>query len=75
MGVIDEETFDQLKQIILTGHDGTHPHLPKITSERAQILLELMKDVLYQLFVRKAKIEEAAKLRQASVKENAKGSG
>ncbi len=64
MGVIDDEDFDQLKQIILTGHDGAHPHLPKLSRERADVLLELMKDVLYQLFVRKAKIQEAAKLRQ-----------
>ncbi len=64
MGVIDDGDFDQLKQIILTGHDGAHPHLPKLSRERADVLLELMKDVLYQLFVRKAKIQEAAKLRQ-----------
>ena len=64
MGVIDDEDFEQLKQIILTGHDGAHPHLPKLSRERADVLLEFMKDVLYQLFVRKAKIQEAAKLRQ-----------
>jgi len=66
MGVIDEEAFDQLKQIMLTGHDGAHPHLPKLSPERAGVLLELMKDVLYQLFVRQAKIREAAELRRQS---------
>ena len=66
MGVIDEEAFDQLKQIMLTGHDGAHPYLPKLSPERAGVLLELMKDVLYQLFVRQAKIREAAELRRQS---------
>jgi hypothetical protein len=64
MAVIDEETFDQLEQIILTGHDGAHPHLPKLTPDRAEVLLDLMKDVLYQLFVRKARVKEASELRK-----------
>jgi hypothetical protein len=67
MGVIDEETFSQLREIMLTGHDGAHPHLPKLSPERAQVLLELMKDVLYQLFVRQAKIKESVELRQKAI--------
>ena len=53
---IEEETFDILKQIIIAGHDGAHPHLPSLSSPRAAILLELMKDVLYQLFAVGAKL-------------------
>lgn len=63
MGAIDDEGFDQLKQIILDGHDGAHPHLPALSYQRAGVLLELMKDVLYQLFVRQAKVKQAAELR------------
>jgi len=66
---IDDETFEVLNQIIITGHDGAHPHLPKLNPERAAVLLELMKDVLYQLFIRKKKIEESVLLRQKSIKE------
>lgn len=68
MGVIDEAAHDQLKQIILSGHDGAHPHLPSLDAERAEVLLELMKDILYQLFVRQAKIKEAKELRQKKQK-------
>lgn len=64
MGVADEETFAQLHQIMLTGHDGAHPHLPALSPARAAVLLQLIKDVMYQLYVRPAKIREAAKLRQ-----------
>jgi hypothetical protein len=63
MGVADEATFDLLWQVVLSGHDGAHPHLPKLSEERAAILLQIMKDVLYQLYVRPAKIREAAALR------------
>ena len=45
MGVADEETFQQLHQIMLAGHDGAHPHLPALSPARAAILLQLMKDV------------------------------
>jgi len=72
---IDEETFDILKQIIIAGHDGAHPHLPPLSPPRAAILLELMKDVLYQLFVRKQKIRESIELRKEATKkqENRQG--
>ena len=64
MSIADEDTFEQLHQIMLNGHDGAHPHLPALSEERAKILLELLKDVLYQLIVRPKKIQEAAELRK-----------
>jgi hypothetical protein len=64
---IDDDTFATLKQVILVGHDGSHPHLPKVGEGRAAVLVELMKDVLYQLFIRKAKVQEAAKLREEAI--------
>ena len=67
MNAVDEETFEILKQLIVDGHGGAHPHLPTMTAERAGVMLELMKDVLYQLFVRKAKIEEAMELRKKAI--------
>lgn len=67
MGVTDDETFQQLHAIMLTGHDGAHPHLPALSPARAVILLQLMKDVLYQLFVRPAKIRESSELRKEAV--------
>ncbi|MCA9837739.1 MAG: DUF4145 domain-containing protein [Trueperaceae bacterium] len=69
MGVVDEETFEQLKTIIISGHDGAHPHLPKLEKDRASVLLQLMKDVLYQLFVRVEKIKEANSLRLKAIQD------
>ena len=67
MAEVNDETFDVLKAVVLAGHDGAHPHLPALSAERAEILLELMKDVLYQLFVRKTKIQEAAEKRKQAI--------
>jgi hypothetical protein len=67
---LDNDTFIILEQIIISGHDGTHPHLPKLSPDRAIILLELMKDVLYQLFVRKLKIQETIELRKKKIQDN-----
>jgi len=66
---IDDVTFAALKQIILDGHDGAHPHLPALTSQRARVLVEMMKDVLYQIYVRKAKVQHAMQLREDAVAE------
>jgi len=67
MGVADDETFEQLRAIMLSGHDGAHPHLPQLSPARAAVLLQLLKDVLYQLYVRPAKIREAAELRKGAI--------
>jgi hypothetical protein len=64
---LDDDTFSILQQVVISGHDGAHPHLPRLSPERAAILLELMKDVMYQLFVRKAKIQEAVQLRKQDI--------
>lgn len=64
---IDDETFDIVRSIVLAGHDGAHPHLPSLSEERGEVLLELMKDVMHQLFVRKAKLEEAAAHRREAI--------
>jgi Domain of unknown function (DUF4145) len=54
-------------EIMLAGHDGSHPHLPDVTSERASVLLGLLKDLTYQLYTRPGKIKESAQLRQGAI--------
>lgn len=64
---IENEQVELLKQIVINGHDGSHPHLPEITKERADLLLEFMKDALYELFVRKMKLNKAIQLRKSEI--------
>lgn len=64
---IDDETFDILKQMMIDGHDGAHPHLPELSAERAAILLSMLKDMMQQIYVRRGKLKKAAELRQEQI--------
>ncbi|MFQ5751920.1 MAG: DUF4145 domain-containing protein [bacterium] len=72
MADIDDETYQILDLIIIQGHDGAHPNLPRLSPERARVLLELMKDILYQLYVRRKKIQEAIDLRTEAIEQTKK---
>lgn len=64
---LDEEWRELTIQIMLSGHDGAHPHLPEVGLDRATVLLSLMQDLTYQLYTRPGKIKEAASLRQIAI--------
>jgi uncharacterized protein (UPF0297 family) len=69
---IEDDTFNIINQIIISGHDGAHPYLPKLSPERASILLELLRDIVYQLYIRKKKIEESVMLRKKAIEDSQK---
>jgi hypothetical protein len=64
---LGDEWKELAVQIMLSGHDGSHPHLPDVSAERAVILLSLLKDLCYQLYTRPGKIREAAQLRKGAI--------
>ncbi len=65
---IDPHSFNPIRQALF---DGPDEHtLPSLTRSEAGILLELTKDLLYQVFVRRAKLSRALKVRQFFVAEN-----
>lgn len=64
---LDEQTFTEINQLVLDGHDGAHPHLPVVTASRAAVVVAIMKDVLDQIYARRARIQKAADLRQESI--------
>ena len=66
---LSPETKKLALEVMLTGHDGSHPHLPDVNAERAMVLLSLIQDLTYQLFTRPGKIEESAVLRKAAIEE------
>lgn len=68
---LDPETFSSLRSIMLGGHDGAHPQLPAVDLDRAALLLQLLKDVTYQLFTRPGLVKEAAAKRAAAVQKKA----
>jgi hypothetical protein len=56
MAEIDNETFGLVKSVIF---DPDSDPCPGIDATRASILLELMKDMFYQCYVRKGKLQQA----------------
>jgi hypothetical protein len=69
MAAIDETTFAVVMRIIFAG--GAEPllDLPVIDTYQSTVLLEVMKDFLYQAYVRKGRLQHAMKVRKFFVQE------
>jgi hypothetical protein len=61
---LDDETFATLRAVLFGNDSDPWPHQPHIDSERAGVLLEVMRDLLYQTFVRKARLLQAMTFRK-----------
>ncbi len=58
---IDEETFAPVKAVLF---DSDEDELPILNRAQAAILLEILKDMFYQCFVRRGKLTRAIKVRR-----------
>ena len=65
---IDDDTFAPIKTVLFDA--DTEDELPMLTHAQAGILLEVLKDMLYQCFVRRGKLTRALKVRRFFVQEN-----
>ena len=61
---LDDDTFATLRAVLFGNDSDPWPHQPHINAERAGILLEVMRDLLYQTFVRKARLLQAMTFRK-----------
>lgn len=65
---IDDDSFAPIKAVLFGA--GPHEDLPLLDRATAGILLEVMKDMFYQCFVRHGKLSRAIKVRRFFVSEN-----
>jgi hypothetical protein len=65
---IDDDSFAPIKKVIFDG--GEEEDLPILNRAQAGILLEVMKDMFYQCFVRRGKLSRAIKVRRFFVQES-----
>lgn len=65
---IDDETFAPIKTVLFG--PGQNEDLPLLDRAQAGILLEVLKDMFYQCFVRRGKLTRAIKVRRFFVTEN-----
>lgn len=64
---IDDDSFDAIKKILF--ESGEEEDLPLLNRARAGILLEVLKDMFYQCFVRHGKLTRAIKVRQFFIRD------
>jgi len=68
---IDEHTFAPIKEILFERSE--EEDLPLLNRAQAGILLEVLKDIFYQCFVRRGKLTRALKVRRFFVEESQTG--
>jgi hypothetical protein len=61
---LDDDTFGTLRAVLFGSDSDPWPHQPDLNAERAGVLLEVMRDLLYQTFVRKARLLQAMTFRK-----------
>jgi hypothetical protein len=61
---IDNETFAIVKKVLFGGETDPSPHVPELGASEAGVLLELVKDMLYEAYVRKGKLQQAMMVRR-----------
>ena len=64
---IDDESFAPIKAVLFGS--GSHEEMPLLNRAQAGILLEVLKDMFYQCFVRHGKLTRAIKVRRFFVTE------
>ena len=71
MAEIDGETFAAIKKVLFGTDAETYPSLPELGPDEAAVLLELLKDILYQAYVRRGKLQQATMVRRFFAEEGA----
>jgi hypothetical protein len=61
---LDDDNFATLRAVLFGSDSDPWPHQPTLNAERAGVLLEVMRDLLYQTFVRKARLMQAMTFRK-----------
>ena len=61
---LDDDTFSILRSVLFCSDSDPWPNQPNLNAENAGILLEVVRDLLYQTFVRKARLVQAMTFRR-----------
>ena len=65
---IDDDSFAPIKSVLFEA--GEEEDLPLLNRSQAGVLLEVLKDMFYQCFVRRGKLSRAIKVRRFFVQES-----
>ena len=70
MAEIDVDTFNTVKKVLFGSDADLYPSLPEIGAFEAGVMLELVKDMLYEAYVRKGKLQQAMMVRRFFAEES-----
>jgi hypothetical protein len=68
---IAPEPFNKLRGILFGTETDPRPNTPLLDSYEAGVVLEVMKDLLYEAYVRKGKLQQAMMVRRFFLEETA----
>jgi hypothetical protein len=71
MAELDAESFTRIKSVIFGSDSDPRPNPPLLESHVAAMLLEVIKDLLYEAYVRRGKLQQAMLVRRYFVDEKA----
>jgi hypothetical protein len=63
MADIDDATFNAIRRVLFEGEPAKGQPMQTLNRPQAAVLLETMKDLLYQTYIRRAKFQQALRLR------------
>jgi hypothetical protein len=64
MAEIDAETFAAVKKVLFGSDADAWPSMPEVAAYEAGVLLELVKDILYEAYVRKGRLQQSMMVRR-----------
>ena len=64
MAEIDEESFTAVRKVLFGSDAEPQPNLPTLDAFQAGVLLEVVKDLLYQAYVRRGRLQQAMMVRR-----------
>lgn len=64
LAALDDATMGTVRSVLFGNDSDPWPHQPELDAETAGILLEVMRDMLYQTFVRKERLLQAMTFRR-----------
>ena len=71
MAQLDAESFLTVKSVIFGSHADTRPDPPQLDGHTASVVLEVLKDLLYEAYVRKGRLQQALMMRRYFADETA----
>jgi hypothetical protein len=69
---LDEASFEVAKKVLFDADQPGRPNIPAIDAFQAGVLLEVIKDLLYQAYVRRGRLQQAMMVRRYFAEDEAK---